>query len=173
MANCIKGTIYFFNSETQLFLRASLFQRLISTPAFSLRYLTSIHRFLSHISCLLVLDIEFFWISETKLFPALDFPCSHISIFLKTIFLQSPPIAIHHNVPPPTIRYGYWVLSPSPTPSTIPNDPQWSSMIVDDRHWSSMIIILMIVNDRLDGSEPSHCIHDEQATSKLQSQETE
>jgi len=35
-----------------------------------------------------------------------------------------------------------------------------------------MIIILMIVNDRLDGSKP-HCIHDEQAMSKLQSQETE
>ena len=73
MANHIKDTIYFFHSDTQLFFRASLFQRLISTPVFSLRYLTSIHRSLSHISSLLVLDVELFWISETKLCPASDF----------------------------------------------------------------------------------------------------
>ena len=105
MANHIKDTIYFFHSDTQLFFRASLFQRLISTPVFSLRYLTSIHRFLNQISSLWF--GTFFWISQTKFFPVLDFPCSHILMILKTIFLQSPPIAIHHNVPPPTIRYGY------------------------------------------------------------------
>ena len=70
-----------------------------------------------------------FWIFQTKLFPALDFPCPHIFMIPKTIFLQSPPIAIHHNVPPPTIRYGYW--SPPPPPSTIFNDHQWSSMIYE------------------------------------------
>ena len=143
MANHIKGTIYFFHSETQLFLRASLFQRLISTPAFSLRYLTSIHRFLSHISSLLVLEILLTLSKKTLS----SFRLSLLSYFY---FSQNNFLAVASDRHPPqraTTDHQIRLLSTEPISHSV-NDPKWSPMIFNDRRWSSLIVNDHYINDR-------------------------
>ena len=71
--------------------------RLTSTLAFSRQSLMSIHRFLANQQ------------SKQSFQTIKDLARKYfLNQTLTLVSPQSPPIAIHHNVPAPAIRYGYW-----------------------------------------------------------------